>query len=69
MTKQLIRSVYLDGVHYGPGSELTDEQAKRVTNPHAYEDLSVAGQNQKPGTDEPGKGEAARKAAAKPAVR
>ena len=38
MTKTLIRSVYLDGVHLAPGTELTDEQAERVTNPHATED-------------------------------
>lgn len=48
MTKTLIRSVYLDGVHLAPGTELTDEQAKRITNPHATEDLSIKGQDGKP---------------------
>lgn len=45
MTKTLIRSVYLDGVHLAPGTELTDEQAERITNPKATEDLSVKGQD------------------------
>jgi hypothetical protein len=41
----LIRSVYLDGVHLAPGTELTDEQAERITNPNATEDRSVKGQD------------------------
>lgn len=47
MGKTLIRSVHLDGVHLAPGTELTDEQAKRITNPHATEDLSIKGQDGK----------------------
>jgi hypothetical protein len=47
MTKTLIRSVYLDGVHLAPGTELTDEQAERITNPHATEDLAIEGQDGK----------------------
>lgn len=45
MTKTLIRSVYLDGVHLAPGTELTDEQAERITNPKATEDLAIKGQD------------------------
>lgn len=45
MTNTLIRSVYLDGVHLAPGTELTAEQAERITNPKATEDLSVPGQD------------------------
>lgn len=74
MTKSLIRSVYLDGVHLAPGTDLTDEQAKRITNPKATENLAIPGQDGKPADDESsagaGSGEApARKAAAKPASR
>jgi hypothetical protein len=49
MTNTLFRSVYLDGVHLAPGTELTDEQAKRITNPNATEDRSIKGQGGKPG--------------------
>ncbi len=45
MTKTLIRSVYLDGVHLAPGTELTVEQAERITNPKATEDLAIKGQD------------------------
>jgi hypothetical protein len=38
MTKTLKRAVYLDGFLLKAGTELTDEQAERITNPHAYED-------------------------------
>jgi hypothetical protein len=79
VAKTLIRSVYLDGVHLAPGTELTDEQAERITNPKATENLAIEGQD---GTSAEaddatakaergaGDGEApARKAAAKPAHR
>ncbi len=79
MTKTLKRAVYLDGVYLAEGTELTEEQAKRITNPKATEDLAIPGQD---GTSvdaedaaakaDSGAGDAgapARKAAAKPAAR
>lgn len=68
MAKTLIRSVYLDGVHLAAGTELTDEQAKRITNPKATEDLAVKGQDGTP-TDEDtadGQGEGGEPPARKP---
>lgn len=48
MTKTLIRSVYVGGVHLAPGTELTDEQAQQITNPKATEDLAIKGQDGRP---------------------
>lgn len=47
MKKTLIRDVYLDGFLLAAGTELTDEQAERITNPRATEDLSIEGQDGK----------------------
>ena len=38
MTKTLKRAVYLDGSLLAAGTELTDDQAERITNPRAFED-------------------------------
>jgi hypothetical protein len=75
----LRRAVYLDGVYLAEGTELTDEQAKRITNPNATEDRSIPGQDGTSADDASkapaaergtGDGEApARRAAAKPANR
>jgi len=77
VTKTLKRAVYLDGVYLAEGTELTDEQAERITNPKATEDLAIPGQDgtagdeeQAPATRGGDAGEQpARKAAAKPAAR
>jgi len=48
VTKTLKRAVYLDGVYLAEGTDLTDEQAERITNPKATEDLAIPGQDGKP---------------------
>jgi hypothetical protein len=48
VAKTLKRTVYLDGVALAPGTELTDEQAERITNPKATEDLAIPGQDGTP---------------------
>lgn len=42
MAKILKRTVHLNGVKLDAGTELTDEQAARITNPKAYEDAADA---------------------------
>jgi len=42
MGKILKRTVHLGGVKLAAGTELTDEQAERITNPKAYEDPADA---------------------------
>ncbi len=52
MTKALKRDVYLDGFLLSAGTELTDEQAKRITNPIATEDLAIEGQDGRKAAEE-----------------
>jgi len=42
MGKILKRTVHLGGVKLAAGTELTDEQAERITNPKAFEDAPDA---------------------------
>lgn len=45
MAKTLKRDVYLDGFLLPAGTELTEDQAERITNPNATEDLAIEGQD------------------------
>lgn len=41
MAKTLTRTVYVDGVAYGPASAIPEDVAKRITNPKAWADADA----------------------------
>ncbi|MEJ6544499.1 hypothetical protein PQI65_15025 [Brachybacterium paraconglomeratum] len=41
MAKTLTRTVYVDGVAYGPTSAIPEDVAKRITNPKAWADADA----------------------------
>lgn len=51
MTKRLSRAVYLDGFLLAEGTELTGEQAERITNPKAYTDPKAPAEKSEPAVE------------------